>query len=106
VGVLKNGFLAHDNPSEGDMTDGVNATQAATADLPGNPAPGISKPAPGEVAIQVGPGVKVVFSDELMIHVATAKFSKGIEQLSKDLDALNAQQSETAKVGSHEEAES
>jgi len=106
VGVLKNGFLTSEAETEGTM-DSTGSTpssiERATANTPAYDA---FKPAQGEVAIEVGPGVKVVFSNELMLHMATGKFSKGIEQLSKDLVALNPQQPLVDTVDNHEEAQS
>ena len=56
-----------------------------------------------DISIVVGKGVKVVFSHELMLQVATGKFSKSIEQLSSDLAALIEQQPVRKMVDGNEE---
>lgn len=104
VGILKNGFL-HETVEAEDVNKNAGIiSRTVDPATPSGSAQNTPSYESGEVAFEVGPGIKVVFSKELMLYVATGKFSKGIEQLSKDLEDLEVQQKSTQTVvDDHEE---
>lgn len=98
VGLLENGFLKE---IDADITDSIDENKAmpviedfqdTPVARPVNPGPKKSSPNFSEYAISVGDGLKVVFAQDLMLDVATGKFSKGIEQLKKDLSEISGGQ--------------
>lgn len=101
VGVLKNGFLNEESDSP--TPNNANNRVSHTAN---NPPSAQQQPAglgSNEVAVDIGPGLKVVFSQELFMQLATGKFSKGIEQLTLDLQAISPSRPSVDMVGDDEE---
>lgn len=108
VGVLKNGFLGTETEYQDAHTPSDARLQENTSNQ--GQTPNISSSAThnpsNDILVEVGPGLKVVFSQELMLQVATGKFSKGIGQLSEDLSELNKQSHSDYKAGDDEKVES
>lgn len=108
VGVLKNGFLIEKAEIDvaGDHERAAEILHTDERTIEADYTRGTFKSLPDEIAIEVRKGIKVVFSNDLMLHMATGKFSKGIEQLAKDFDSLSLQTTSIDMADDHEEAQS